>query len=128
MLVDPKSYMLEANFEHIEIAIALEVADLAVGNAAEVVKDDAVAADAEGRRNGRIWPHIIVEEPVCQLGQRVGLFAAPFDAPVLVEGILGEQADVMPIGADTPGYATLYSPKEPQGVDPRRGVPGHRTG
>jgi hypothetical protein len=119
--------MLEANPEHIEIAIALEIADLAVGYGAEFVKDDAVATDAKGRLNDRIWPHIIVEEAICQLGQRVRLFTAPFNAPMIVEGILDDQADVVPIGADPPRNTTFNSPKEPKRRDTGRGVPGHRT-
>src|SRR5258705_10622284 len=96
---DAGRHALKPNLERIQVAVAFECANLAVGNQSQLVKHDAVAADAECL-DAEIGLHVLGEQPIRQIRQSVGGITPPFDTPIGMYWIFGDQTGVVAVGAD----------------------------
>ena len=113
-------------------ALALELPDFAIGNAAQLLEHGDVPAHPLGRADGRVRAHVALEQRAFELVQRVRFFASPLDAPVRVQRVLRDKAGELPIGLEASCDTALYGSVEAQGLETgcgmRRNRRGHQIG
>jgi hypothetical protein len=104
----------------------LEFAHLAIGDCSEFIEYGAVAAGAERHLGGGLRSHVLVEQPIGQLGQGVGLLTSPLDAPVGMQRVLDDQPRVLAIGVNATSDAAFDGSIELERFEPRCRMTGDR--
>ena len=126
LYVDVQCGTLEPCPERFDAAITFERPDLAVGDAPQFVEHGTIATYAECCLDAGVRSHVLVEEPIGKLVQRVRFGTPPLDFPIGMQRIFAYQPGVLTVCADPPGYATLYRTIETQGPDPCRRMTSDR--
>jgi len=80
--VDTGRHALKPSLERLQVAVAFECENLAVGNQSQLVEHDAVAAGTERCFDAEIGLHVLAKRAIGQFRQSVEVNAAPFDTPI----------------------------------------------